>query len=161
MFSTREFSATHLTAQFHAILALSTGTSWRQEGLLAAARLTDLDIVIPQQPSWSEEFVSAFQRFGEPNAIRPNRGSALAWLAHLDMLKLVIQSRLASALIMEDDVDWDVGIKVGRNMSCTSDQYDGTSLKRSRTKWSEPAKQYASLRTLNATTPSPTVPTGT
>lgn len=38
-------------------------------------------------------------------------GNAKAWLAHIDLLKYVIQSGFASALIFEDDVDWDVRIK--------------------------------------------------
>lgn len=35
----------------------------------------------------------------------------MAWLGHIDLLKFVIQNRWGSALIMEDDVDWDVGIR--------------------------------------------------
>lgn len=40
----------------------------------------------------------------------PKHGSALAWLAHLDMIKFVVASGFTSALILEDDVDWDVDI---------------------------------------------------
>jgi GR25 family glycosyltransferase involved in LPS biosynthesis len=35
----------------------------------------------------------------------------LAWLGHLDLLKFVIQSKWNSALILEDDVDWDVDVR--------------------------------------------------
>lgn len=35
----------------------------------------------------------------------------MAWLGHIDLLKYVIQSGYDSALIMEDDVDWDVNIR--------------------------------------------------
>ncbi|KAI1779640.1 hypothetical protein F4818DRAFT_148255 [Hypoxylon cercidicola] len=41
----------------------------------------------------------------------PEYGSARAWLAHLDLLKFVIASDLETALVVEDDVDWDVRIK--------------------------------------------------
>lgn len=41
----------------------------------------------------------------------PQKGSAKAWMAHLDLLKYVIGADLESAFIVEDDVDWDVDIK--------------------------------------------------
>ena len=56
---------------------------------------------------------------GPPESVHPGRGSALAWLAHLDLIKLSIASRLDTAMITEDDVDWDVSIK--EQMSLLSD----------------------------------------
>lgn len=44
-------------------------------------------------------------------AILPAKGSAKAWMAHLDLLRFVIASGPETALIIEDDVDWDVEIK--------------------------------------------------
>lgn len=38
-------------------------------------------------------------------------GAAMAWLGHLDLLKFVIQNNWGSALILEDDMDWDVNIR--------------------------------------------------
>lgn len=35
----------------------------------------------------------------------------MAWLAHIDMVKFVVASGLESALIIEDDVNWDVTIR--------------------------------------------------
>lgn len=35
----------------------------------------------------------------------------MAWLGHIDILKFVIQNGWGSALILEDDVDWDVNIR--------------------------------------------------
>jgi len=35
----------------------------------------------------------------------------MAWLAHLDMLKYVVSSAFETALIVEDDTDWDARIK--------------------------------------------------
>lgn len=94
------------------MLALSTGPSWRTRGLNAAAGLTDLDFTIPPQPQNPEELVLAFERIGAGSAATtPQHGSAKAWLAHLDMLKFVIASEFETALIVEDDVDWDVRIK--------------------------------------------------
>ncbi|KAH7029645.1 uncharacterized protein B0I36DRAFT_364156 [Microdochium trichocladiopsis] len=42
---------------------------------------------------------------------RPEPSSAAAWLAHLDILRHFISSDLETALILEDDVDWDLRIK--------------------------------------------------
>lgn len=39
------------------------------------------------------------------------KGASKAWLAHLDLLKYVVQAGFESALILEDDVDFDLGIK--------------------------------------------------
>ncbi|KAK8062197.1 hypothetical protein PG997_014294 [Apiospora hydei] len=57
--------------------------------------------------------IEAFAKLGPTTEgiQKPGVGSAAAWLAHIDLLKYVIQSDLSSALIMEDDVDWDVNIK--------------------------------------------------
>jgi hypothetical protein len=35
----------------------------------------------------------------------------MAWLAHIDVLKLIIMNRWGSALVLEDDVDWSVQIR--------------------------------------------------
>lgn len=69
-------------------------------------------ISIPPQPGWSTELSTAFEALGSNDKAKPNHGAALAWLAHIDVLKYIIQSKLNSALVLEDDVDWDVDIKV-------------------------------------------------
>lgn len=38
-------------------------------------------------------------------------GAAMAWLGHLDLLKFVIQNNWGSALILEDDMDWDIDVR--------------------------------------------------
>lgn len=43
--------------------------------------------------------------------IHPDIGSSKAWLAHLDIVKYIYQSNLQTALILEDDADWDVAIR--------------------------------------------------
>lgn len=57
--------------------------------------------------------LQAFEELGsgDPNIKRPSHGSAKAWLAHLDMVKFVVTSGFETALIIEDDVDWDVTIR--------------------------------------------------
>lgn len=77
------------------------------DGLRAAANASQISLIIPAQPKWSQEFISSFEAFGPVEA----HGAAMAWLGHIDLLKFVIQNRWGSALIMEDDVDWDVRIR--------------------------------------------------
>ncbi|KAK3672446.1 hypothetical protein LTR78_007753 [Recurvomyces mirabilis] len=107
--STPRESATNATLGFQRILALSGGPSWRTRGLKAAAAYTGLEIDIPERPNNSPELVDAFRQIG--NGKKPALGAARAWLSHLDMLKYVIQSGLHTALILEDDVDWDLALK--------------------------------------------------
>lgn len=90
---------------------MAKGPSWRSRGLEAAAKITNLTIEIPIQSTFTDELVSAFMDLGPQASKHPNRGSALAWLAHLDMIKYFIASDLDTAMIMEDDVDWDIAIK--------------------------------------------------
>lgn len=54
-----------------------------------------------------------FQNYGPPDSgvRKPSAGSARAWLAHLDLLKFVVASGFSTALIIEDDVDWDVTLR--------------------------------------------------
>ncbi|KAK8058257.1 hypothetical protein PG994_008705 [Apiospora phragmitis] len=101
------------TLGFDAILALSKGggQSWRVQGLQAAAALSGLNVTVPPQPTWLPEMVEAFAALSPEGVPKPEPGSAAAWLAHIDLLKYVLQSELNSALIVEDDVDWDIHIK--------------------------------------------------
>ncbi|THY85489.1 hypothetical protein D6C92_08860 [Aureobasidium pullulans] len=102
-----DYSAGNSTLGFQAILALSQGTKWRVDGLHAAAKAAGIAVTVPQQPKWSEPFIKAFQEFGPVEA----HGAAMAWLGHLDLLKFVIQNNWGSALILEDDMDWDVDVR--------------------------------------------------
>ncbi|GAB7355468.1 hypothetical protein MBLNU459_g5969t1 [Dothideomycetes sp. NU459] len=100
-------SAGNSTLGFQAILALSQGTKWRVDGLHAAGQVSGIEVTVPPQPSWSEPFVKAFEAFGPVEA----HGAAMAWLGHIDLLKFVIQNGWGSALILEDDMDWDVDVR--------------------------------------------------
>ena len=111
--------AANNTLGFQKLLALAKGPSWRSRGLEAAAKITNLTIEIPIQSSYTEELVHAFMEIGPQESKHPGRGSALAWLAHLDLIKFFIASDLDTAMIMEDDVDWDIAIK--EQMSLLSD----------------------------------------
>ncbi|CAI7618362.1 uncharacterized protein N7487_001099 [Penicillium crustosum] len=95
------------------ILALSHSESWRTRGLVAAARLTGLQITIPPQPPTHPDLINAFARLGphEQEKDHPTPGGSRAWLAHLDLIKFAYQSNFQTTLIIEDDVDWDVSVR--------------------------------------------------
>ncbi|KAI9662737.1 MAG: hypothetical protein M1831_002780 [Alyxoria varia] len=101
--------AANETLGFETILALSTGTQWRLSGLRTAADYTGLKIRVPPQPPISGELLTAFKNLGAPP--HPGEGSALAWMAHMNILRYIIQSEHTTALIIEDDADWDVSLK--------------------------------------------------
>ena len=116
-------AAVNATLGFEKILALSQSPSWRTYGLLAAANLTGLAITIPPHPYTSPKLGHAFANLGTHDNFNedgdivavgdahPSHGAAMAWLAHMDMIKYVIMQDYETALILEDDVDWDVRIK--------------------------------------------------
>lgn len=86
---------------------MSQGTKWRVDGLRAAADASGIQLQIPTQPGWPEQLIKAFKESGPIDA----HGAALAWLGHIDLLRLVLQNGWGSALILEDDMDWDVEIR--------------------------------------------------
>lgn len=55
--------------------------------------------------------IDRFAALGEEGAVKPNHGSAAAWIAHLDPLNHIPQPNYSTAAIFEDDVDWSVTIK--------------------------------------------------
>ncbi|KAI9728126.1 MAG: hypothetical protein M1828_004587 [Chrysothrix sp. TS-e1954] len=101
-------AAGNATLGFQGIFALTRNTPWRVHGLLAAAAYTGLEINTPPQPDVSADELDAFQSQGEK---RPGDGSALAWMAHLNLLREVQRQRYQTALILEDDADWDISIR--------------------------------------------------
>ncbi|KAF2156461.1 glycosyltransferase family 25 protein [Myriangium duriaei CBS 260.36] len=96
------------TLGFGAIAAVSKTNSTRRNGLLLAANITELDITIPDQPAWTDEDVLSVKA---AHGSRLNRGSALAWLGHLNMLRWFLSTNLSTILILEDDVDWDIHLR--------------------------------------------------
>ncbi|KAF2140321.1 glycosyltransferase family 25 protein [Aplosporella prunicola CBS 121167] len=97
------------TLGFGAVLAVSRAASPRRHHLLFAANLTGIDITIPDQPVWSDRQVAAFRAHNSTIT----RGSALAWMGHLNALQWYpfLRSGLETAIILEDDVDWDIHLR--------------------------------------------------
>ncbi|KAL4994179.1 hypothetical protein BDV10DRAFT_9881 [Aspergillus recurvatus] len=106
-------SAGNDTLGFQQIFALSQRHSWRTRGLKAAANLTGLQVTIPPQPPVDDRLAEAFASIqgGPWETEHPSPGASKAWLAHLDLLKHVYQSETETALILEDDVDWDTALR--------------------------------------------------
>jgi hypothetical protein len=75
--------AANSTLGFGAVVAVSREGSKRRHALVQAANVTNIDITIPKQPSWTE---GDLQRFidGQEDA---QRGSILAWLGHRNALQ--------------------------------------------------------------------------
>ncbi|KAF2403032.1 hypothetical protein EJ06DRAFT_554569 [Trichodelitschia bisporula] len=96
------------TLGFSTILAVSKPNSPRQASLAIGANLTGIDIVIPSQPTWTDADIAAVRA---NNGSTISRGSALAWLGHLNALKWFLSTNLPTALILEDDVDWDIHLR--------------------------------------------------
>jgi hypothetical protein len=102
-----------LFTQFEKILAVSSGALWRQNSLQRAAQYTSLVVDIPKQPlKWPSESFKMIQKVNHENSqIWPEYGAANAWLGHLYVLQEVVRNGWSSALIIEDDADWDIAIK--------------------------------------------------
>lgn len=97
--------------QFGAIIAVSRQESLRRGGLLLAANITKLDVSIPAQPIWTDQDISDLRA---KNVSSITRGSALAWLGHLNALRTFLASDFSTALIIEDDVDWDFRLRTNQ-----------------------------------------------
>ncbi|KAF2822254.1 hypothetical protein CC86DRAFT_331157 [Ophiobolus disseminans] len=95
------------TLGFGAIVAVSRDDSKRRHSLVQAANVTDLDLTIPRQPNWTEGDLQRFVN-GQTDI---QRGSMLAWLGHHNALRWFLDSGLETALILEDDVDWDIRLR--------------------------------------------------
>ncbi|EOD51620.1 putative glycosyltransferase family 25 protein [Neofusicoccum parvum UCRNP2] len=109
-------SIANATLGFQTIIAISSEDAskpdaWRQPGLFAAANRTGLDIKVHQSRAIPDGELHAFMQHTSKTGESPRIGSARAWLAHLDALKHVVAHNLSSALILEDDADWDVRIR--------------------------------------------------
>lgn len=68
-----------------------------------------MEVIEPAQPTTGT--INDFLALGGEMKAKPDRGSTIAWLGHLAVLQDMIALGLQTALIVEDDVDFDVTIK--------------------------------------------------
>ncbi|MCJ1385904.1 hypothetical protein MMC17_009028 [Xylographa soralifera] len=118
-----DLTAGNATLGFQAIVSVSAENrndahAWRQDGLIKAANRTGLVIHIPRQKDVTFKELKDL-RDGkadgdgrtDKDSPHPNEGQALAWLAHINILNNIIESSTTTALIIEDDADWDTAIR--------------------------------------------------
>ncbi|KAF2122701.1 hypothetical protein BDV96DRAFT_639269 [Lophiotrema nucula] len=96
------------TLGFGAVVVVSSETSSRRHSLTQAANITDIELTIPAQPEWTQGDVEKLRNTQDDHV---QRGSMLAWLGHHNALKWFLDSGLETALILEDDVDWDIRLR--------------------------------------------------
>lgn len=96
---------------FDEILVVTAGFhDWRAQGLQAAAERTGLAVTFLQQPPWTDRQKKAFHR-GDKYESWDLPGSTGCWLGHLHALRHFLSTKQATALVLEDDADWDVAIQ--------------------------------------------------
>lgn len=113
--STRSKSLTendraNATLGFGAVAVVSKDGSSRRPLLLQAANVTNILLTIPSQPQWTDENVKKFNS-SEESKTGPSIGSIYAWLGHHNVLRWFLDSGLETALILEDDVDFDIQLR--------------------------------------------------
>ncbi|KAF2709887.1 glycosyltransferase family 25 protein [Pleomassaria siparia CBS 279.74] len=96
------------TLGFGAVIVVSAPESPRLYSLRQQAAVTDIVLTVPQQPEWTEGDVRRF-RNGQEKGVQ--KGSILAWMGHHHALQAFLDSGLETALILEDDVDWDIRLR--------------------------------------------------
>lgn len=89
-------------------MAVSRPGSPRRKNLVLAANITEIDITIPAQPHWTDGDIANLRT---ERASTVSRGSALAWLGHLNALRAFLAGPQTTAFIIEDDVDWDIHLR--------------------------------------------------
>ena len=99
------------TLGFGGLYVVSGPGSPRREHIEQAAAVTELNITIPQQVSWTDQDISNF-RVENASESHIGEASVKAWLSHHLVLKAFLESDLETALIFEDDVDWDIRLRV-------------------------------------------------
>ncbi|GAB7362866.1 hypothetical protein MBLNU230_g3168t1 [Neophaeotheca triangularis] len=126
-------SAANATLGFGGLFVVSAPASPRRTHLQQAAAITELQLTIPQQVEWNDEHVREFQYHNETYQSVIGAGSVKAWLSHHLVLRAFLESGLETALIFEDDVDWDIRLrtlsiplaqKAARSLATTSHLLD-------------------------------------
>ena len=109
-YSSGDSTATNATLGFGGLWAVSGPGSPRRNHLEQAAQVTGLELTIPAQPIWSEEDVDNF-KWPNKSESEVTTGTVKAWLSHHVVLREFLKSGQETALIFEDDIDWDIRLK--------------------------------------------------
>ncbi|KAI9664227.1 MAG: hypothetical protein M1831_002406 [Alyxoria varia] len=106
--------AANATLNFGAVIAVAPEDSPRLPSLIEAANLTGIDIQVPHQPKWTAQSVNFWRTMESKDhkgAVGASPGTAKGGLGHLNALKWFVDSGMETALILEDDVDWDIELR--------------------------------------------------
>lgn len=76
------------TLGFGAIFVVSASGSPRRERLIQAANVTEIDLVVPELPKWTEEDEAKFRSGLKEQDRDAGHGSIMAWFSHVHILKL-------------------------------------------------------------------------
>ncbi|KAF2721111.1 glycosyltransferase family 25 protein [Polychaeton citri CBS 116435] len=106
--SSNGVTAANATLGFGALYAVSGPGSPRRSKLEQAAAVTQIQLTIPDLPAWTDEDVNGFKADENSTALT---GSIKAWLSHHHVLKEFLASGVESAVIFEDDIDWDIRLR--------------------------------------------------
>ncbi|KAI9706801.1 MAG: hypothetical protein M1820_004772 [Bogoriella megaspora] len=106
--SSSDIRPANATLGFGALVVVSGADSPRLDRLIQAANVTGLELQVPPQPKWTDQDVINFRSSSESNI---GLGSVLAWLGHNKAIQWFLDSGLETALILEDDIDFDVNIR--------------------------------------------------
>jgi hypothetical protein len=98
------------TLGFGGLFVVSGPGSPRREHLKQAAAITELELTIPEQKEWTGQEILDF-RWDNVSESKVGVGSTKAWLSHHLVLRAFLDSGLETALIFEDDVDWDIRLR--------------------------------------------------
>ncbi|KAI5367245.1 hypothetical protein Slin15195_G023730 [Septoria linicola] len=129
------------TLGFGAVYVVSGPESPRKQPLLEAAAVSEIDLTIPAQTAWTEEDVASFQIEDRENS-KIKSGSIKAWLSHHLVLRDFLASGKETALILEDDVDWDIRLRTQQvpiSQRATRTLLNSTGRNEARYPWGSPA----------------------
>ncbi|KAM3066430.1 hypothetical protein ACMFMG_012071 [Clarireedia jacksonii] len=101
--------ATNRTLGFQKIFALSLPSRTdRQDSLQLATAVADLEVDFADGV-WGKDVDEVAFPIGMTR--KTGNGYIGSWRGHMNIIRRIIHQRITSALIIEDDVDWDVRIK--------------------------------------------------
>ncbi|KAK5136705.1 hypothetical protein LTR08_002358 [Meristemomyces frigidus] len=107
--SSAQLPPANATLGFGGLYVVSGPGSPRRQHLEEAAAVTGLELRIPTQITWTNEDVRDFRP--DNGTSRVLTGSVKAWLSHHLVLKEFLTSGAETALIFEDDIDWDIRLR--------------------------------------------------
>ncbi|KAF2482730.1 hypothetical protein BDY17DRAFT_317307 [Neohortaea acidophila] len=129
------------TLGFGGIYVVSGSGSERLDNLEQAAAVTELNLTIPTQKEWTDADVLNFRWKKAPQKSKIGAGSIKSWLSHRLVLQEFLDSGLETALIIEDDVDWDIRLRsqqIPLTQRAARDLLDPRSKSPKKYPWGEP-----------------------